>query len=279
MEQSKTQTYHRSLTNALTQSQDHMLSRRSALRTSVLAVGAAAVVSLSGPAVFGYRSAMAQTFQGPVDVLNYALTLEHLENAFYREMNRKFSAADFEAAGFAGTVRGRFDSIEAHEAAHVDALISVINSLGGTPATEMMYGFGVTDVSSYVATAQVLENLGTGAYTGAAQFLIDNDELLTAALTIHGIEARHASYLNQLNGDSPFPEAFETALTPEEVLAAATPLIVNSMPKTGSGSAADVGGPNMGTLAALSALGLGAAALAARARESRTADQGDAIEA
>lgn len=281
MEQSKTQKYHQSLTSALTQSQAHMLSRRSALRTSVLAAGGAAVVSLSGPAVFGYRSAMAQTFQGPVDVLNYALTLEHLEYAFYREFNRKFSEADFEAAGFSGNIRGRFDSIEAHEAAHVDVLITVINSLGGTPATEMMYSFGVTDVIGYVATAQVLENLGTGAYTGAAQFLIDNDELLTAALTIHGIEARHASYLNFINGDSPFPEAFETALTPEEVLAAATPLILTStgMPATGSGSAADTTGPNMGTLAALSALGLGAAALASRARESRTPDQGGTVEA
>ena len=209
-------------------------------------------------------------FEDVVEVLNYALTLEHLEATFYRTYNDEFTGMDIESAGFGNNVRGRLESIEAHEAEHVDVLVSVIGSLGGTPVTEAMYNFGVTDVDSYIATAQVLENLGTGAYTGAAQFLIDNDDLLTAALTIHGVEARHASYLNVLNDDSPFPEAFETALSPEEVLAAAGPLIVSGMPDTGAGSGAGTDGPGMGTYAALGALGLGAAALAARRNATRT---------
>src|SRR5680860_1069950 len=180
---------------------------------------------------------------------------------------------DLEMAGFAAIVRTRLESIEAHEIAHVDVLAEVIGQLGGTATTEMMYSFGVTDVASYVATAGVLENLGTGAYTGAAQFLIDNDDLLTAALTIHGVEARHASYLNVLNGTSPFPEAFETALTPAQVLEAATPLIVGAMPDTGTGSSANDGGTSLGILAAAGAMGIGAAALAARRRDSRSDEQ------
>ncbi|MDQ3542100.1 MAG: ferritin-like domain-containing protein [Chloroflexota bacterium] len=232
MHSTKALAYHKSLTNALEQAQ----TRRGALRTSVLAAGGAAALTLSGPSVLGLRSAMAQEFEGPIDVLNYALTLEHLEAAFYRDFNAEFSMEDFEDAGFGSNVRGRFDSIEAHEAAHVDALVATIESLGGEPVEELMYSFGVEDVDGYVALAQVLENVGTGAYTGAAQFLIDEDDLLTAALTIHGIEARHASYLNLINGDVPFPEAFETALTPAEVLEAATPLIVSEMPDTGTGS-------------------------------------------
>ncbi len=67
---------------------------------------------------------------------------------------------------------------------------------------------------------------GVSAYQGAAQFLIDEDELLTAALTIHGVEARHAAYLNGLQGESPFPDAVNPTLTPDEVLAAAGPFIV-----------------------------------------------------
>ena len=39
------------------------------------------------------------TFDAPVDVLNYALTLEHLEFAFYRDGLDEFAAEDFEAAG------------------------------------------------------------------------------------------------------------------------------------------------------------------------------------
>lgn len=233
-------TYHDSLNDALRQAQHATFSRRGLLsRSAKFAAGGAAVAALAGPAAFGYRSAMAQTFNGPIDVLNYALTLEHLESTFYRDFNAQFGAGDFTAAGFGENVYGRFLSIGDHEAAHVTVLIETISSLGGTPVGEAMYDFGVTDVMTYVATAQVLENLGTGAYTGAAQFLIEEDALLTAALTIHGVEARHASYLNLINGDVPFPDAFEPALTPEEVLAAATPLIVGAMPDTGTGSSLD----------------------------------------
>jgi hypothetical protein len=277
MRQSPVAAYHASLTSALSHARSHRLSRRSALRTSIAA--GAATAALSGPSVFGFRSAMAQDFAGPVDVLNYALTLEHLEATFYRTYNAEYSAMDLEMAGMGPQVRGRLELIEAHEAEHVTVLISVIESLGGTPAEEMMYDFGVTDVESYIATAQVLENLGTGAYTGAAQFLIDNDDLLTAALTIHGVEARHASYLNILNRESPFPEAFEPAIPPADVLAAAKPLIIWDMPDTGAGPGASQDGPNLGLIAAAGAVGLGAAALAARTREVRTGSDTATLEA
>jgi hypothetical protein len=39
------------------------------------------------------------------------------------------------------------------------------------------------------------------------------------------VEARHASYLNLITGEIPFPAAFETPLTTEEVLEIAGPFI------------------------------------------------------
>jgi hypothetical protein len=162
----------------------------------------------------------------PVDVLNYALTLEHLEYAFYRDGLEQFSAEDFAAAGFAGNVYEWFGIIRDHEQEHVEVITKVITDLGGEPVAEAEYDFGYTDLAGFMGVAQVLENTGVAAYQGAAQFLIDEDELLTAALTIHGIEARHAAYLNGLQGESPFPDAFNPTLTPEEVLAAAGPFII-----------------------------------------------------
>ncbi len=163
----------------------------------------------------------------PVDVLNYALTLEHLEYAFYRDGLEQFSAEDFAAAGYSGNVYGWFEIIRDHEDEHVQTITQVITDLGGEPVAEAEYDFGYADLAGFVRVAQVLENTGVSAYQGAAQFLIDEDALLTAALTIHGVEARHAAYLNGLRGESPFPKAFNPSQTPDEVLAAAGDFIVS----------------------------------------------------
>jgi hypothetical protein len=162
----------------------------------------------------------------PIDVLNYALTLEHLEYAFYRDGLEQYSADDFSAAGYAPNVYEWFGLIRDHERDHVMTITQVIKDLGGEPVAEATYDFGYSDLAGFVGVAQALENTGVSAYQGAAQYLIDEDALLTAALTIHGIEARHAAYLNGLQGESPFPEAFNPTLTPDEVLAAAEPFIV-----------------------------------------------------
>jgi hypothetical protein len=162
----------------------------------------------------------------PVDVLNYALTLEHLEYAFYRDGLATYSADDFTVAGYTTNVYEWFGIIRDHEREHVDTITQVIMDLGGEPVAEAEYDFGYTDLAGFVGVAQVLENTGVSAYQGAAQFLIDEDALLTAALTIHGVEARHAAYLNGLQGESPFPDAVNPTLTPDEVLAAAGPFIV-----------------------------------------------------
>lgn len=161
-------------------------------------------------------------FDSDVDVLNYALTLEHLEAAFY-EMAPDY---DLGSDGFGNNINEWVAVIGEHEAAHVATLTQVVTDLGGMPVERAEYDFGVTDAASFLAVAQVLENVGVAAYDGAGQFL-RNAELLTAAGSIVAVEARHAAYLNLLNMESPFPAAFETPMTPEEVLAAAGGFIVN----------------------------------------------------
>jgi hypothetical protein len=167
-------------------------------------------------------------FKDEVEVLNYALTLEHIESTFYREGLEMFDVAAFEALGYQASVRERIAMIGEHEAQHVDALTAAIEQLEGTPVEEATYNFGYTDLASFLQVAALLEKTGVSAYQGAAQYLIDNDDLLTAALTIHGSEARHSAYLNVVTGaESPFPAAVDPVLTPAEVLEIAGPLIVS----------------------------------------------------
>ena len=161
-------------------------------------------------------------FPDDIAILNYALTLEHLESTFYREGLETFAAADFED--------GVFDNltlVAEHEAAHVEALTATITDLGGTPVEEGEYDFGYgDDPEAFLEVAAALENTGVSAYDGAGQY-IQNVDLLAVAGQIVAVEARHASYLNLVNGEIPFPDAFETPLTPDEVLEIAGPFIVS----------------------------------------------------
>ena len=162
-----------------------------------------------------------------IDVLNYALTLEHLEYAFYRDGLRKFGEREFENAGvFDGLGRylrlGSYENfvrIRNHERTHVETLKSVIKSLGGTPVPECTYNFertAFTSVRKFVSVAQFLENTGVTAYDGAIAH-IEAAKLLTAGATIATVEARHASYLNLLNKDVPFPSAFDKPVAPRAI--------------------------------------------------------------
>ena len=156
-----------------------------------------------------------------VEVLNYALTLEHLEYAFYRDGLDEFSERDFAAAGFAAADYGRLVELREHEEAHVKALTDVIRRRGGTPVRAACYDFGdaYDAVAKFLATAQLLENTGVAAYDGAIATLRAPDLRLVAA-TIATVEARHAAYLNLVNGDNPFPAAFDEPMSAALILAA-----------------------------------------------------------
>ena len=69
------------------------------------------------------------------DILNYALTLEHLENAFYAGGLAKFDQAAFDSAGLPEFTRGRFAQIAEHEASHVAYLEAALGD-GAVKACE-----------------------------------------------------------------------------------------------------------------------------------------------
>lgn len=216
---------------ALTQLMTATMNRRRMLMNTGIATAA-----LAAPVTFRKVSAQMDAtpeamteeapFASPIDVLNYALTLEHLEAAFYRDGLAAIGVEGITALGFQQSVFDNLTAIGQHEAEHVAVLTQVITDLGGEPVAEATYDFGYTDAAGFLQTAQALEDTGVAAYQGAAQYAIDSDELLTAALTIHGVEARHASYVALLNGAVPFPESVNPTLTPAEVLDIATPFIV-----------------------------------------------------
>lgn len=168
-----------------------------------------------------------------LEVLNYALTLEHLENAFYRDALNTYSDQELKEADvlseFAEDVREGVPeylrTVSAHESAHATAISDVIQALGGTPVDEATYDFGYTTPSEFFGIAKALENTGVAAYAGAAP-TIESDKIFNAAIGIHSVEARHAGYLNELNGTIPFPDAIDEPKTMAEVKDIASQFIV-----------------------------------------------------
>jgi hypothetical protein len=156
-----------------------------------------------------------------LDILNYALTLESLEYAFYSMAVANVPFADSSVHDLAKT-------IQADEHAHVAALTAAIKSFGGVPVgAAKSYNFGVDTFktqSAFLKLAYMLEDTGVHAYLGAAPLIKSQQILLTVAGTVT-VEARHAGAIRYLYGLPATQGAFDTPLTKAQVLSIAGPLI------------------------------------------------------
>ena len=85
-------------------------------------------------------------------------------------------------------------------------LKTAITASGGTPVSSPSFDFTAggtfgdvfTNYNTFLAVAQTFEDTGVRAYKGQAGALISNNDVLTAALNIHSVEARHASHIRQM---------------------------------------------------------------------------------
>lgn len=210
---------------------ERVVSRRGAVSRTGKMAGVLAVASM--PVAFGVlaKRAFAQGTGLPADiiaVLNFALTLEYLEDEFYR--------LGLDSGVIPAEAQPIFTTISLHEAAHVALLTGAITTGGGTPVEKPTFDFtagGAFDpfgtYADFQALSQGLEDTGVRAYKGQAGALIANDDILTTALRIHSVEARHAAAVRRLRAQKGWITGNETdvpALAPvyagEEVGAGVT---------------------------------------------------------
>ncbi|WP_405059597.1 ferritin-like domain-containing protein [Kribbella sp. NBC_01505] len=198
-------------------------SRRNFLRNAALiGVGATYVATnLGDPIAFGNadRTATSSAAKSDLDILNYALTLEYLESAFY--------TAGLKAKLLKGRELELVDPIQQHEANHVTAVRTTIKDLGGTPvaAPKVKFPDGTfASRASFLKTAGVFEELGVKAYHGQVP-LVKDVAILAAAASIAGVESRHAAIIAQITGGNPFPAPIEAHLGMAPVLKAAMPFL------------------------------------------------------
>lgn len=150
------------------------------------------------------REAYGQAPADVLDVLQFALLLEYLEAEFYQRgvaASGLIDAAD----------RTIFTTISGHETVHVTTLQSLITAAGAVPITKpgfdftakgnvAGFAFAAGQYETFKVLAMAFEDTGVRAYKGQAPRLINNKAALTAALSIHSVEARHASVVRRLRG-------------------------------------------------------------------------------
>lgn len=182
---------------------DRVSPRRAAIR-NITSFGSKVAIAAM-PFAFStlFKKAYGQAATPSVaDVLNYALKLEYLEAAFYN-----MGAAS--ALGFTSSEKAYVVTIQGHENAHVTFLKNVLGNAAvaqSTQGTAGVYDFTAggtfptvfTNVDTFFAVAQALEDTGVRAYKGQAANLQKDSVALSAALNIHSVEARHAAAIRQL---------------------------------------------------------------------------------
>ena len=157
--------------------------------------------------------------KGDLGIVAYALTLEYLEADFYRQ------------AGASGKLKGKVLSLAKQfgeeEATHVKALEDALKKAGGKLPAKPKGKFPLKDEKSILTLAATVEDLGASAYLGQAARIKDK-EILAAALSIHAVEARHASVLNLAIGKTITPDgAFAAPTDAATVLKKVKPFIAS----------------------------------------------------
>ncbi|MGI8526483.1 MAG: ferritin-like domain-containing protein [Pseudolabrys sp.] len=208
---------------------EHITSRRGLLTNTSVALGALATAPILLAATSKKAFALLEFFlpQQIIDVLNFALTLEYLERDFY-------SIALNTPGLIPPEYQTVFQTIGTHEQEHVFALNVVLGFAAvRSPEFDFTGGGRYPDVFSNFGTfaklSQTFEDLGVRAYKGQATNLMDSRLILTTALRIHSLEARHAAEVRRVRGVRPWDGAFDEPLSKGQVLAAASPFIVGGL--------------------------------------------------
>ena len=190
---------------------DSMMSQTSSRRDVFGTFGSLSKKLAIAAVPFGLATASTKTYGAtaaaaadPVGALQFALTLEYLEDEFYDLALQSGVLTD-------NREEAVFMKISQHEQSHVTYLFNGLTAAGVTPVSKPTFDFtagGLFDPfnsanpsanAQLMALAQAFEDTGVRAYKGQATNLLGSP-FLTAALQIHSVEARHASEIRRIRG-------------------------------------------------------------------------------
>lgn len=200
-------------------------SRRAFLGTLLGGAAAATTLIASPSTVFGasgqFKHAAASIPKSDAHILNFALTLEHLEARYYEKASAKVGAR------YGSYMRLLINTLRVDEESHVNGLTAAIRQAGYTPVgAARKYNFPNVfgRRAAFLSFSNTLETTGVHAYLGQAPHIKTPSILLTAA-SIVTVEARHTGAFRALLQRKPTDGPFDSGLTEQQILSAVTPLI------------------------------------------------------
>lgn len=160
-----------------------------------------------------------------IEVLNYALTLEHLESTLYKQVLAQYTDVDFVNAGYPDPFYATLQQVSAEEATHVEFLTSAVQAAGGQAVDACTYNFPYTSPGTFLSLIATIEGVGTSAYLGVLQNV--SMEYVTPAASIDLVEAMHTAFERAALQLSPLPGAFVTPLSLKQGFTIASQFIVS----------------------------------------------------
>ena len=179
------------------------ISRRSLLRTGVVAGAAAGGGALLRP---GVPAASRGSAALDAKILAFVLGIERLQQAFYTDA--------LAHAGLTGELHKFAAAALDHEREHVGLLTHALGS-AAPPARRFSFGDATRSPQAFAAAARELEDVAVLAYNAGAPSL--RPATLAQAGRIVSVEARHVSWIRDITGFTPAPTATDPVVRPSDV--------------------------------------------------------------
>ncbi len=203
------------------------VSRRGFIALAGSSVAAGSLLSACGGDSSASADETSQFGDGDVGILNFLLSLEYLQVAFYAELakSNRLSPPGRKAIG------GKFGE---EEEEHVEALTKAVEKLGGEPPAKPQPSFSLKTDTGALETASKLEDITAASYLGQLPN-VESDSVLSTLLSIHSVEGRHAAAIAELLEASLTPDgAFAKPATVKEALKAVKAYTAVKAPDSGS---------------------------------------------
>ncbi|KAL8658302.1 MAG: hypothetical protein Q9202_007595 [Teloschistes flavicans] len=186
------------------------------MKTSLIIAAACGAIAAAIPLGTVHNTILRRAPQyTDTQLLQYILSLEHFQDAFYRQGVANFTQAQFAEAGFNADFYSNLTDIASHEHTHVTSLTTTLLQLNVTPVAECDYYFNVTSAKGFIQAAPLIESVSVSSYIGLLANL-KGDAFRTLFSSVLAVEARHSSFIRASLGLQPFATPFDTPLDLDE---------------------------------------------------------------